>query len=437
MSGFDGECDLRGFGYSEKIGRILVIYHATRYPLRGCVSDHLYAFERSGEHEVVHLNTAVRSPGEIPRDIDLVVIHTTFLSVRWNPEQFDRLVDRWDSIAKVEAPVVALPQDEFINTDGLERALEVLGVEHVYSVADSDQWPVIYPRFSSSGFPITRILTGYLDETTVARADGIARDRGDRPRSIDVGYRAWKAEAWLGDHGRQKVEIARRFLAGVPEDVRSSISLEEADVLLEDEWIRFMLDSRWTIGVEGGASIIDRDGSLRRRTVSWEDRNPGASYEMVKAACFPDAEGTLNLRALSPRHLEACVTHTGQILIEGDYNGVLEPERHYIPLRADYSNLAEVVERMEDEATRKRMVERARQDIVDSGIYHSRAMVDLIASSAGPAHGRRSSDRGTGHDEADRRSWETVRRRQRLEMTARRIFQPGLRLQRWIRTRLG
>ena len=379
----------------------------------------------------------MRSPGEIPRDIDLVVIHTTFLSVRWNPEQFDRLVDRWDSIANVEAPVVALPQDEFINTDGLERALEVFGVEHVYSVADFSQWPVIYPRFSTSGLPITRILTGYLDESTVARTDDIARSRGDRLRKIDVGYRAWKAEPWLGEHGRQKVEIARRFLAGLPGDVRTSISLEEADVLLEDEWIRFMLDSRWTIGVEGGASIIDRDGSLRRRTMNWEARHPGASYEVVKAACFSEAEGTLNLRALSPRHLEACTTHTGQILIEGDYNGVLEPERHYIPLRADYSNLAEVVERMRDEVSREGMVERARHDIVDSGLYYSRAMVDVVSRSARPAAASRSSGQGTGPDEADRKSWETVRRRQRLEMTARRVLQPGLRLRRWIKTRLG
>ena len=41
--------------------------------------------------------------------------------------------------------------------------------------------------------------------------------------------------------------------------------------------------------------------------------------------------------AISPRHLEAVVTKTAQVLVEGSYSGVLEPERHYIPVRRDFS----------------------------------------------------------------------------------------------------
>ena len=53
--------------------------------------------------------------------------------------KFDRILVDWAVIAGVNAPIVALPQDEFINTDALERAIEVFGVEHVYSVADPSQ----------------------------------------------------------------------------------------------------------------------------------------------------------------------------------------------------------------------------------------------------------------------------------------------------------
>lgn len=386
---------------------------------------------------MVHLNAAVRSPRDIPAELDLVVIHTTFLAVRWNPTRFERLVDRWSSVAEAGAPVVALPQDEFINTEGLERAFEAFGVEHVYSVADSTQWPVIYPRSSAAGMPFSRILTGYLDRGTVARTDEIAGARIDRSRPLDVGYRAWRAEPWLGEHGRQKVEIARRFLEVLPEDVRTSISLEANDVLLEDDWIRFLLDSRWTIGVEGGASIIDRDGSLRRRTMSWEARHPDAEFATVRAACFPDAEGSLDLRALSPRHLEACTTRTAQILIEGDYNGILEPERHYVPLRSDYSNLPEVVDRMRDEVARREMADRARREIVDSGVAGSHAMVaSVVRSARSPSPGRRET-RSSTRDDADLQSWETVRRRQRYETMARDVLSPALRMRRWLRTRMG
>ena len=35
--------------------------------------------------------------------------------------------------------------------------------------------------------------------------------------------------------------------------------------------------------------------------------------------------------ALSPRHLEAALTGTAQLLVEGQYDDVLEPGRHFLP----------------------------------------------------------------------------------------------------------
>ena len=61
---------------------------------------------------------------------------------------------------------------------------------------------------------MTRVLTGYLEPRTVRRigqlaAEGVAR-------SIDVGYRSWQPEPWLGRHGMLKGWIAERFRGGGP-----------------------------------------------------------------------------------------------------------------------------------------------------------------------------------------------------------------------------
>lgn len=49
-------------------------------------------------------------------------------------------------------------------------------------------------------------------------------------------------------------------------------------------------------------------------------------------------------KCISSRHFDAIGTGTCQILLEGRYNDILIPHVHYIPLKADYSNLDEVLE---------------------------------------------------------------------------------------------
>jgi hypothetical protein len=95
---------------------------------------------------------------------------------------------------------------------------------------------------------------------------------------------------------------------------------------------------------------------------------PETSFEELEAELFPGRDGELSLFAISPRHLEACATRTAQILIEGDYNGILEPDRHYLPLRRDFSNLDELLDVVaSDRGRAEELAEAARRDIVASG----------------------------------------------------------------------
>ena len=88
------------------------------------------------------------------------------------------------------------------------------------------------------------------------------------------------------------------------------------------------------------------------------------------------------------------------MLVEGSYNGILEPGRHFIELRADLSNLDEVLDSLGDEARRQRIVEAAYRDVVASGRYTYRAMVEDVervalgdAAPVPAAHGRATGSR--------------------------------------------
>ena len=358
---------------------ILILFADSGNPMRTTVEDLIYSFRRYSEHRCFYVNLVPRPLPSYLHQVpfDLVIFHTTFLSYRWSPELFATLREKAEPLKHSAAVKIALPQDEFIHTDILCDFINDFGVNHVFSVAPESEWEKIYASVDRQKVTFHRILTGYLDERTISRVKEIARSVTERP--IDVGYRAWHAAPWLGRHGLLKVKIHNLFREKAPKaQLTVDISTEEKDTLLGDEWYKFLLRCKYTIGVEGGASILDRDGKIKKRTEDYLDVHPGASFEEIEAACFPGLDGYLNLMALSPRHLEACLTRTCQVLVEGQYNGILEPDKHYIELKRDLSNIDAVVETLKQDQLREGIAERAYRDIVESGRYTYRNFVDSV-----------------------------------------------------------
>jgi hypothetical protein len=368
------------------VDSILVLYHAGTAPLRAAIGDHLNSIRRYSGRPCVYVNLAVRP---VPRwvgriGIGLVVLHTTLLATRWHPEAFRRLIPRLDAVDGLACPRIAIPQDEFLNTDPLVDFLRRFQVDHVFTCAPEEEWTTIYGPLMADGAGITRVLTGYLERRTVERINHLAAASGER--SVDIGYRSWQPEAWLGRHGMLKGWIADRFAAeGARLGLRTDISMDPADTLLGDAWYRFLLRCRFTIGAEGGASILDRDGRIRDCVTSFVGDHPGASFEEIERSCFPGLDGTFNLRAISPRHLEACATRTPQILVEGSYNGILQPGTHYIPIRQDFANISETLEAVGNDGEAAVMAERAHRDVVRSGEHSYEAFVAALLSAA-PLH---------------------------------------------------
>ena len=94
---------------------------------------------------------------------------------------------------------------------------------------------------------------------------------------------------------------------------------------------------------EVGASVLDKKGEIQRKVGEYLKSHPDATFEETKTQCFPADDHRLGLACISPRHLEACATETLQFLVEGTYNGILQPWRHYVPIMKDYSNVSEAL----------------------------------------------------------------------------------------------
>ena len=359
---------------------VLVVYFNLAHPLRSTTSSHLNSFKGYSSHRCFYLNLAVwRAPGYLKSvRFDLIIFHTSLLSQRADLRSAEGALSKsLQTFREMDGLKVTLPQDECVHTKVLCEFINEMGIGYVFSVAPESEWPVIYDTVDPQKVRFVRVLTGYLDPEWVSRVDKLAASAGTR--SVDICYRARRHDYFLGRHGRLKTTIADAFGDQAPKKgLTTDISTREEDTLYGDDWLKFLLGSKYIIGVEGGASLLDRDGEIKERTQRYMEAHPEAGFEEVEAACYPNEDGNLGLVALSPRHLEACATRTGQVLVEGEYNGVLAAGKHYIELKRDFSNIDQVLEAVASDDLRADMTERAYRDVVESERYTYRALVEQV-----------------------------------------------------------
>ena len=95
-------------------------------------------------------------------------------------------------------------------------------------------------------------------------------------------------------------------------------------------------------GLEGGASIFDFDESAEKEVRNYLQENPSATYEQIHAACLSSIEGNVIYRMITPRSFEAISMKTVQVMYPGEYSGILEAWKHYLPMERDFSNANEI-----------------------------------------------------------------------------------------------
>ena len=341
--------------------------------------QHLHALD-GGPGEIIYFDGRRKPPRWLQHEVfDGVLLHNTFLGLRWN-RNFERYRRRWAWIRTLDCPKVAVPQDEYNHARVLDEWLAELDVDHVMSNFDEQARRVIYPRLTGRA-RFSVVLTGYIDDATASYCRARARPLAERP--LDVVYRAAPTRFWLGSHYLLKQAIGDAVLERVPAHrLTVDISTKREDRIHGREWLDLLLSSRSIIGAESGSSVLDAQGESRARVLELLADDPSLSFEQV-AGMMPEGWDSHAFFAIGPRHLEAVVARTAQILVAGAYNGILEPERHYIPVKRDFSNLDDALERLHDASYLEELTSRAYEEIYIQGRWTIREFADGIREALG------------------------------------------------------
>lgn len=353
--------------------------------MRSSQSDHLWSFKRyASSHSCYYINVAF---GRLPSylnyiSFDLIIFDWSFLGTRVERDLFKKSVEKISKLKESKAIKICLPQDEFTSMDLLCDFINEFNIKYVFSVAPPSEWAKIYKTVDTVQVQFTQILTGYLDEAVVTKWSVLSK-KEFHIRHLDIGYRTVSTAIW-GRFNLMKAKIAEVFQKEAAMcGLRVDIKVGEEHFKMGDEWLRFLLDCKYTLGIEGGSRLLDWDGTILAAVTQQLRQTPNATFDDLALTAIPTGrEGEINVVAISPRHLEACLTRTVQILVEGYYNGILKPNEHYIPLKADFSNLPDVLELIKDTSVRSRIAETAFRDIVASGQYTYRIMVSTVINEA-------------------------------------------------------
>lgn len=331
--------------------------------MRAAVRQHLHVLDGTGDRVLYHNAVDPVAPWLAWTSPDLCILHTTFLCARWS-ETFENFRRRFSWVFALDCPKVALPQDEYDHAAVLEDWLLELGATIVYSCFGSDQRAPLYPRLGDR-LTFHETLTGFIDGRAAAEVGSRMVPHSKRPH--DIVYRATNLPYWFGSHGQLKRQIADAVeRTGAQLGLRMDISTKWEDTIFGDRWLDFLMSGRAVIGCESGSSVLDPRGEIQRRIAGILAERPNLTFDEVDAL-MPQGWDSYSFFAISPRHLEAVVTKTAQVLVEGSYSGVLEPERHYIPVRRDLADLEGALERLRDTEAVESMTERAYREVFLEG----------------------------------------------------------------------
>jgi glycosyltransferase involved in cell wall biosynthesis len=348
---------------------ILVLYDPGSLHI-STVIEHVLSFHRFSRH-TVHYAAGTRDANiDLALSIyDVLVLH---YSVRISLESFlPEGLGR--KIAAFAGLKVLFIQDEYETTETARIWMDRLGIHVLFTCVSPQYARIVYPRERYPGMSIVHNLTGYVpDERKIARFRMPLKER-----KITIGYRGRPLPFWYGDLGREKISIGQEMRRICEErNVTHDIEWTHEARIYGDRWYEFLGSCRATLGTESGSNVFDYDGKIRANIEQALAEDPALSYEEAHRRHIGEQEGRVIMNQISPKVFEAISLKTALVLFEGTYSGVVEPDRHFIPLRKDFSNVEDVLKKLRDDAFLDSLTERAYQDVIASGRFTYQAFIE-------------------------------------------------------------
>ena len=144
-----------------------------------------------------------------------------------------------------------------------------------------------------------------------------------------------------------------------------NIEWEENKRIYGDDWIKILGNSKVTLASECGCKIFDETEELIKKIDEKLKINSNYSYkDAEKDFCLKELE-KYKACEVSPKMFEAVCLGTVLVMYPGNYAGIFKKDIHYIELQKDFSNIEDVMRKINDDDFLQNMADRVYKDIVN------------------------------------------------------------------------
>ena len=340
----------------------------------GCCSDYINAIEKNTTHNITIRNPMAKSRmdkllarpytsllNESGHEFDVIIIHYSICIIYRN--YISHLLRR--KIRKFKGLKIVIIQDEYRWIHKIVNEMVYLEVDGIVSLLDKENINKVYSHPKLDKTLKISSLAGYVSNYWVGQK---VLPISLRPKHII--YRGNRLPFWLGNAAYEKTVLAEKVSKYFQnKNLILDVSSNPEDRIYGENWLSFMNSGKTVIGLEGGASIFDFDESVEKTVSKYMLKNPSASYDTVHQKFLSSCEDNIYYRMITPRSFEAISMKTVQIMYPGEYSGILEPWKHYIPMERDFSNLDNVIETLANDELLQEIADRAYIEIIESNKY--------------------------------------------------------------------
>jgi hypothetical protein len=347
---------------------LLCIYDTTNAQT---VRDHIDALRFKTGHRVRILSGADNFPSDLDlARFDVVIIHYGLVL---SSELYVSASTR-EKLRQFAGVKIVFVQDEYRWVNRTIQALNYIRADALFTCVPEKEIEKVYAAAATPTIKKVNTLTGYVPANLLRQP---VLDYRDRP--VEVGYRGRKLSGLFGETGQLKWTIVPGFLeAARPYQLACDLSYLESDRLYGSEWVEFLRSCRAVLGVESGTDVFDFTDELRQEIYQFEAENPDAPFASIQEKFLSGHPHIIPINQISPRCFEAAAMRCLMILYEGEYSGVLEPWRHYVPLKKDHSNIAEVVAVLRDQASWRSIVDCAYNEVACNPAWSYDSFADRV-----------------------------------------------------------
>jgi len=264
-------------------------------------------------------------------------------------------------------------EEEYFLIDERVENIKFMDINLIFSPLPSRVIPKIYKNLYRER-KIIKVFNGYIDDSLL----GIKLKAYEK-RPIDIAYRALNLPAFYGRLGQEKNHIGTLFLEHAKEyGLSTDISNDFSRRFLGEKWRSFLCSSKAVLGVEGHSGVVDFNKKIYDSAIEYERKNPLASFEKIERIFFNGLDGIYNTRSITPRHFEYAACRCLMFLYEGEYEGCLEPYKHYLPIQKDFSNIRDVISAFKNPIKAEEIINNAYKDIALNHTYHFKEYVAIF-----------------------------------------------------------